>query len=1088
MLVLVFQKRSEAKMKTNFDNYPKQYSAIASVGQQSESVIYQAPRIAVQGFRSLVEAITKRIVEMDGVYTEGNRQIDRIRALRAMGTLNYPQTIIFAMDFVRKVGNELTHNPNATITVDNAIEVDKKAFLISKWFLDTYSFIPLPDYHKPINVAQMNSKETEELRRRLEEQDKKLKELKTQRKVLTVEEKKNRRERSLQFAVQHPLKESETREVIDQQLREAGWEADSKRITFKTTRPERGHNKAIAEWTFSNGDRADYALFIGNTAVGVVEAKKYEDSIPGAIDQAVDYSKEFEFSDKKVVPVEKYKGQDIFKVPFMFSTNGRPYLKQLQNQSGIWFWDARNPKHPRHALEAWLSPDDLEMKLSAPLEKEANQSLADDDDYPELANRDYQKKAVEAVENAIQAGKSRILIAMATGTGKTRTAISLMYRLIKNKRARRILYLVDRQSLANQTANALKDNKIGNQAVSSIYSVKEFTDKMPEKTTRIQISTVQGMIRHLFSGNDSKDKPSPGMYDFIIVDEAHRGYNEDKEMSDDEMKFYDHTDYISQYRRVVDYFDATAIGMTATPALQTVKIFGDPVFTYSYEQGVVDGYLMDHTAPYIIRTKLSENGIKFTKDQEVESYNYDMSKQEKFRMPEDIKYDVEAFNKQVITPEFNRVVCDKLAQKYLDPNEPELGKTLIFAATDDHADMVVQLLKEAFEKMGNPVNDNAIMKITGRDRHRSDHIKQFKNEQYPNIVVTVDLLTTGIDVPSICNIVFLRRVKSRILYEQMLGRATRLFKGADAFNIFDPVGQYDSMKKFTDMGSVVNEKDVHRSIDEYYAMAVQTEDNHAFKEYQTQLVAKLQRKIQRLDETQSVELEKVLDEPDLSAWARKLTTLTQAELQDESSKIKSISEYRLKPRIALISNEKDEVTKVEQGYGNDNERPADYLESFNHFIRENQNKIPAIELLINRPSDLNLEDLRKIQSELSLHGFRDKELRSAWRSTNKVDVAASIIGFIRQAALGTPLESEEQVINRAMSKVYGMTDWGPLQKKWLKRIEEQLKQNHVLGPNASDAFNTLQVFKDHGGYKRMKSIFGDQTDKIVDLINHNLYA
>ena len=99
-------------MKTNFDNYPKQYSAIASVGQQSEAVIYQAPRIAVQGFRSLVEAITKRIVEMDGVYTEGDRQVDRIRALRAQGTLNYPQEIIYAMDLVRNIGNELTHNSN----------------------------------------------------------------------------------------------------------------------------------------------------------------------------------------------------------------------------------------------------------------------------------------------------------------------------------------------------------------------------------------------------------------------------------------------------------------------------------------------------------------------------------------------------------------------------------------------------------------------------------------------------------------------------------------------------------------------------------------------------------------------------------------------------------------------------------------------------------------------------------------------------------------------------------------------------------------------------------------------------------------
>lgn len=1074
-------------MKTNFDNYPEEYSAIATVGKQSESIIYQAPRIAVQGFRSLVEAITKEIVELDNIYVDGDRQVDRIRALRAAGG-DYPQEITYAMNVVRKIGNEITHNSSADINIANALRVDKKAFLISKWFLEAYSAVPLPEYSKPENPIQSSNERVSELEQELKEQTAKLELLKTQRKELTVEEKAKRRSRSLQFAKAHPLTEDETRELIDQQLRDAGWEADTKKITFKNSKPEKGHNKAIAEWTFPNKERADYALFIGNTAVGVIEAKKYEVSVSGAIDQAVDYSKEFEFSGKEVVPVEKYETQDTYKVPFIFSTNGRPYLKQLESQSGIWFWDARNPKHPRRALESWFTPDDLKMKLSAKLEEEANKDLKEDNDYPDLANRPYQIAAVKSIENAVQEGKHRILLAMATGTGKTRTAISLMYRLIKNKRARRILYLVDRQSLANQTANALKDNKVGSQSISSIYGVKEFTDKIPEATTRIQISTVQGMVKRLFSGEKSDEKPSPGMYDFVIVDEAHRGYSEDKEMSDDEMKFYNQTDYISQYRRVVDYFDATAIGMTATPALQTVKIFGEPVYSYSYEQGVLDGFLMDHNAPHIIKTKLSEKGIQFNKDQEVNLFNYDLSRQEKFKMPENIKYDVDAFNKQVITPEFNRAVCDTLAEKFLDPNEPELGKTLIFAATDNHADMVVQLLKEAFAKIGNPVNDNAIMKITGQDRHRDDHIKQFKNEQYPNIVVTVDLLTTGIDVPSICNIVFLRRVKSRILYEQMLGRATRKYKGVDAFDIYDAVGQYDSMKKVTDMNSVMKEKNVSRSIEEYYELAENASDDKAFKEYKTQLVAKLQRKIQRLGDKQSEELENVLDQTNLATWAGNLMAKSSTELQDEAKNVKAIGEYHLKPRTALISNEKDEVTSVTQGYGNDNERPADYLESFNHFIKDNQNKMPAIDLVINRPSDLKIEDLRKIQNELSLHGFKENELRSAWRSTNKIDVAASIIGFVRQAALGTPLESEDQVINRAMSKVYGMTEWGPVQKRWLERIEKQLKENHVLGPNAIEAFNGNQIFKEKGGYKRMKTIFGKQTDEIVRIINENLYA
>ena len=1073
-------------METNFDNYPSKYAEIGKSGQQAESILYQAPRNAVQGFRVLVETITKEVLHLDGYGSYTERQVDRLRLMQLHPT-DYPVKVVQAMDRVRQLGNKASHNGKQDINTNQALEIDQDAYLVSEWFLSTYTQANEKEYIQPQN----NSQNIEELKKQLAEQQEKiqrLQQLNSQNKVApTVEEKVARRKKSLQFANAHPLSEKETRKIIDEQLRAAGWEADTKNIRYSNTKPEKGKNKAIAEWEFPNGDRADYALFIGKEAVGIIEAKKYEDDVYSSLDQAVDYSKEFVFTDKVAEPVRNYEVYKPYNVPFVFSTNGRPYLKQLEQKSGIWFWDARNPKHPRRPLESWFTLDDLKLKLSAPLEKDSDKALNDDDIYPELANRDYQKEAIRAVENAIGEGKTRILLAMATGTGKTRMAISLMYRLIKNKRARRILYLVDRQSLANQTANSLKDNKIGSQPVSSIYNVKEFTDKMPASTTRIQISTVQGMVQRLFNSTDTADKPTPGMYDFIIVDEAHRGYSEDREMSDDELRFYDQSEYISQYRRVVDYFDATAIGMTATPAIQTVQIFGEPVYAYSYQQAVIDGYLMDHNAPYIIKTKLSENGIQFKKDQEVNSYNYDLNEQEKFRMPEDINFDVEAFNKKVITEPFNRAVCQELVRR-LDPNDPSHGKTLIFAATDEHADMVVRLLKEEFEKIGNPVGDNAVMKITGQDRHRDIHIKQFKNEQYPNIVVTVDLLTTGIDVPSICNIVFLRRVKSRILYEQMLGRATRKYDGIDAFNIFDPIGQYDSMKKYTDMNSAINEKTVQRSVEECYSLALDAQSEDSLKEYRKQLVAKLQRKIQRLDDKQAAELKNAVQEDDLSAWARSLESATQSKLKSESGKIRTISEFRLKPRTALISNQEDEVVKVERGYGNNNEKPADYLEEFTNFIKSSRNEIPAIDVLINRPSDLSLQDLRQIQSVLSAHGFKENDLQSAWKTANKVDIAANIISFIRQAALGTPLESDTAVVDRAMSKVYGMADWTTVQMKWLKRIEEQLKQNHILGPNASTAFNDIEVFKEHGGYKQMKCVFGKQTDEIVSLINQNLYA
>ncbi len=1074
-------------METNFDNYPSKYAEIGKSGQQAESILYQAPRNAVQGFRVLVETITKEVLHLDGYGSYTERQVDRLRLMQLHPT-DYPVKVVQAMDRVRQLGNKASHNGKQDINTNQALEIDQDAYLVSEWFLSTYTQANEKEYIQPQN----NSQNIEELKKQLAEQQEKiqrLQQLNSQNKVApTVEEKVARRKKSLQFANAHPLSEKETRKIIDEQLRAAGWEADTKNIRYSNTKPEKGKNKAIAEWEFPNGDRADYALFIGKEAVGIIEAKKYEDDVYSSLDQAVDYSKEFVFTDKVAEPVRNYEVYKPYNVPFVFSTNGRPYLKQLEQKSGIWFWDARNPKHPRRPLESWFTPDDLKLKLSAPLEKDSDKALNDDDIYPELANRDYQKEAIRAVENAIGEGKTRILLAMATGTGKTRMAISLMYRLIKNKRARRILYLVDRQSLANQTANSLKDNKIGSQPVSSIYNVKEFTDKMPASTTRIQISTVQGMVQRLFNSTDTADKPTPGMYDFIIVDEAHRGYSEDREMSDDELRFYDQSEYISQYRRVVDYFDATAIGMTATPAIQTVQIFGEPVYAYSYQQAVIDGYLMDHNAPYIIKTKLSENGIQFKKDQEVNSYNYDLNEQEKFRMPEDINFDVEAFNKKVITEPFNRAVCQELVRR-LDPNDPSHGKTLIFAATDEHADMVVDLLKKAFKKAGNPVDDDAIEKITGSIRHPNQEIKNFKNETNPNIAVTVDLLTTGIDVPQITSIVFLRRVQSRILYEQMLGRATRLCPeiNKSKFTIYDAVGIYEAMNKVTNMKPVVKNPghNVHYFLnhkDDFF------ETNEDSAQYQVDMAGAVERKIKRLDATKRDEFQHLAEINSVDQWARELSKLDKSQFLKQWPKFEQLDHISPVKSKQIISDAVDKVVNVSRGYGHGNQKPADYIENFNKFVKENVNTIPALQVIATRPKDLTFDELKNIKLKLEQNGFKENDLQSAWKNVNHVQTTADIISFIRQAAAGSELVDHDVRIHNAMQKVYGLADWTIPQKKWLKRIENQLISSTVLGPNAEKAFDDNYFFKRHGGYKQIKKIFPENADQIIYVLNENLYV
>ncbi len=1068
---------------SNFQTTEEEYRQYAKLATSAESLIYSDPKSSVAVFGNFAEQLTREIMHLEGFGDWNLKQIDRINELKYRG--DYPPIVTKYLDDIRHIRNLANHDHQFIVSKKQALEVDKKAYIIWNYFLEVYSQDEVKEYKTPIdqaNIFQLQQEQIEQLKKELEE-------ARTAQKPVEVskEIQAKRHKISVQFAKKHQLTEAETRQLIDRQLQQAGWEADSENLNnwkYKNA-PQKGHNMAIAEWVLQNGQRADYALFKGLEFYGIVEAKKWDQDIAGQMAQPKEYSRGVPFRSDYLL-VDNDMGE--YKVPFIYTANGRPYLKQYKEKSGIWFWDARNPKESAYALEEFHHPEDLALKLTSQNPELADQDLVDDQDFPKFADRDYQVEAIKSIEEAIKDGKKRVLLAMATGTGKTRTAIALMYRLLKHKRARRILYLVDRNSLGQQTADAIKDNKIGNLSIASIYGVKELKDKLPDASTKIQIATVQGMIKRLFYNDDKEEKPSVGQYDFIIVDEAHRGYAEDKELSEKEYHFYDQNDYVSQYRRVVDYFDATAIGMTATPALQTTDIFGKPVYSYSYQQAVLDNYLVDHDAPTIIKTKLSQEGIHFKKGAEIDLFDQSSESIKSEKLPDNMNFEVKDFNKRVITESFNRVVCDYLAQNCLNPNDLELGKTLIFAATDSHADMVVRLLKESFKNAGNPVDDDAIEKITGSIRHPNNEIKLFKNEKNPNIAVTVDLLTTGVDVPEITNLVFLRRVQSRILYEQMLGRATRLCPEIhkSVFNIYDAVGIYDAMNKVTNMKPVVKNvsHDVHYFIDQKH----QFEVNDNFKQYQIDMTAAIDRKIKRMNDSKRKEFERLTEINSIDQWARDLPRLNNQEFLKEWKNFEQLDRLSTGSHKQYISNEPDEYLGIERGYGQGNSNPEDYIESFNKFIKENVNEIPALQIVATRPKDLTYDELKKIKLELEKKGFKENDLQTAWKSANQVQTTADIISFIRQAAVGSELVDHNVRIHNAMQKVYGMADWNMVQRQWLKRIENQLLANTVLGPRAEEVFNENYYFKRQGGYKQMKKIFADNADQIIYVLNENLYV
>lgn len=320
----------------------------------------------------------------------------------------------------------------------------------------------------------------------------------------------------------------------------------------------------------------------------------------------------------------------------------------------------------------------------------------------------------------------------------------------------------------------------------------------------------------------------------------------------------------------------------------------------------------------------------------------------------------------------------------------------------------------------------------------------------------------------------------------MLGRATRLCPeiGKTHFTIYDAVGIYDKLKNYTEMKPVVKKQ--HYSIGELYeslANAETEEEAHFFRE---QLAAKIQRRKQRLDEEGKQKFKELSNGKNIDEWAKEIQSYSPQEAKNHSMLFEYVETYRAKGDKRYISNKEDQVTEVIRGYGEGNNRPEDYLDGFVHFVQDHLNKIPALQIVCTRPKDLTRKDLRELITILETKGFKQSHLQTAWKQAKNEEIAADIISFIRQAALGEALVDHESRIKKAMQKVYSLHDWTPRQKKWLERIEKQLLQVPVLAPTAEEAFSE-EPFKTSGGYKLMKREFGDYIDKVIHTINDNLY-
>jgi type I restriction enzyme R subunit len=853
-------------------------------------------------------------------------------------------------------------------------------------------------------------------------------------------------------------------------------------------------NHAIEEYPTENGP-ADYALFVEGKLLGIIEAKKVSVNPQNVLEQAKRYSKGISTG---------IGSWGDYGVPFLYSTNGEY----------IWHIDIRNPQNLSRKIADFPTPEGLKENF----EKESiDESTFRNLQITNEKLRDYQKDAIEEIEKAIIEKKRRLMIAMATGTGKTYTLVSLIYRLLESKHFKRILFLVDRRALAAQAVREFRafDTPSGNkfsqeyEVYSQKFQKEDFDEKdkfdpqvlpteyltKPDSTkTFVYVTTIQRMTVNLFGWENAfqQDPNDPDYeedaeelnipipihaFDLIIADECHRGYTAKD---------------TAIWRKTLDHFDAIKIGLTATPAVHTSAYFGQPVYRYTTDQAVQDGYLVDYEAVKI-KSDVLVNGA-FLKEGELVGIVDKKTGHERLDNLEDEReFDSSQIENDITVPDTNKKVIEELA-KYAYAHEEEYGhfpKILIFACNDlqftSHADQIVSICKEVFNR-----GDDFVIKITGNPNvdRPLQKIREFRNRPNPKIVVTVDMLSTGVDIPALEFVVFMRPVKSRILWVQMLGRGTRLCPeiGKDHFKIFDCFNGslIEYFKDSVDF-KVEPPRGEPLSLEEIINNIYQNVN----RDYYTKILVKRLKRIEKNMSGEAIEyFEPYVENGDIGKFADDLSEMIRTDfvntmnLLRDKEFVKRLKDYPRKTKEFWKGYEiEDTVESEELILG---EKPQDYLDSFSKFVKENPDKILALKILLEKPNEWNPNVLNELRDKLKENKFTEKDLRRAHKLVYNIALT-DLISMIKHAANeSSPLLSPEERVRKAIVKVTEVKNFTYEQLEWLSLIQKHLAEN--LSIDEKD-FDYIPAFERKGGLKKAQRIFGKtELQKLIEEINSNIAA
>ena len=925
------------------------------------------------------------------------------------------------------------------------------------------------------------------------------------------------------MANQNP--EQIARDNIDKQLNACGWIIQG----IKQLNLNAGLGIAVKEYLTDVGP-ADYVLFVDKKPVGIIEAKRAEEAVHLTMheDQSVGYA------------TAKLKYLNNEQLPFVYESTGDVTR----------FTDYRDAKPRSRPIFTFHRPETLleYSKQSASLRTR----ILDIPSLPVDGLRDCQIIAINNLEKSFKEARPKALIQMATGAGKTFTAITFIYRLLKYAKAKRILFLVDTKNLGEQAEQEFMSfvPNDDNRKFTELYAVTRLKNSFIPSDNQVYISTIQRMYSILKGTelDESAEEVNPNEYqlkepppvtytekvpieffDFIVIDECHRSiYN--------------------LWKQVLDYFDVFQVGLTATPDNRTFGYFNQNLVSdYGYEKAVIDGVLVPYNV-FTIETKITKDGSKISVGEKVDKRERLTRRKFWESIDEDIEYSGKQLDKDIVNPSTIRTIVrgikDNIPAMFPDRVDDdgkfEVPKTLIFAKTDSHAEDIIDIVREEFAE-----ENKFCKKITYKSEEDPKSVlSQFRNDYYPRIAVTVDMIATGTDIRPLEVLVFMRDVKSRSYYEQMKGRGTRTCSleqlratgtpsakyTKDHFVIIDAIGVESSQK--TDSRPL--EKKPGMSLkDLLQNVAVGNTDEEILSTLANRLI-RLDKQINEKEKEQFSEnangktinqvVKQLLNahDPDIiESLEMKIRsenpTASPAQIQEELTAQHNniieqavhvfhspilrtyIVDVRKKYDQIIDSINIDEVTNI--GWVKDQEAAAELaISDFTAWIETHKEEITALQIFYGQPfqrRELSYKMIKELCEKITMEQPHLAPLRvwKAYEQLGKANGSAkneliALVSLIRNVTdIDTSLNSYDKTVDK------NFQDWVfKKQAGTLKFTEEQMLWLRMIKDYVANSFHVekedfeLDPFNKNGGLGKMWQLFGERTDELINELNEILAA